>query len=164
MNEPRHVERQTLAAWVHVALGLCLGGAVASALGARQGEDWWWGLIPIGLILVVYGVFSPMTVRVDGEEMIVTFGHFGWPRWRFMIREIRDARVVEFSPLRDYGGWGIRAGREGICLNQRGRRGVRFEHLGHSYLVGSDAPERLLAALAAAGADVRNAPEGRPQR
>ncbi len=154
MTEALHVERQQVAAWVHVVVVLCVGGALVSVVATWSDEGHWWAVIPAAVIVAIYAMFSPMTVRVGVEEMRVDFGHLGWPRWRFPIADIRHARAVEFSPLRDYGGWGIRVGRDSMCLNQRGRRGVRFGFLGREYVVGSDDPARLLAALRTAGADV----------
>ncbi len=152
MSEALHVERQQVAVWVHVVTALCVGGALVSVIATPSGQGRWWAIIPALLLLAVYGMVTPMTVRVDSAEMRVDFGHFGWPRWRFPIAEIGHARVVEFSPLRDYGGWGIRWGRDSMCLNQRGNRGVRFRFAGRDYVVGSDDPARLLAALRLVGA------------
>lgn len=41
--------------------------------------------------------------------------------------------------------------RKGMCLNQRGNRGVGFEFRGRRYIIGTDAPEALLAAMHTAG-------------
>jgi len=162
MSEALHVERQQVAAWVHVVVALCVGGSLVSMVAASPDGGRWWAVVPAALLVAIYGVFSPMTVRVESGEMTVDFGYFGRPRWRFPIAEIRDARVVEFSPLRQYGGWGIRAGRDSVCLNQRGNRGVRFGFLGRDYVIGSDDPARLLAALRTAGAGMAgDAPDQR---
>jgi len=58
-------------------------------------------------------------------------------------------RVVQYRPILDYGGWGIRAGRDGErVLNARGDRGVRLELAdGSSLLIGSQRPEELAETL-----------------
>jgi len=38
-----------------------------------------------------------------------------------------------------------------MCLNQRGNRGVGFEFRGRRYIIGSEDPEVLLAAMHTAG-------------
>ena len=61
--------------------------------------------------------------------------------------------VVEvYRPVLDYGGWGIRRGRDGErVLNARGDRGVRLHHFdGSKILIGSQRAEEL--ALAVEGA------------
>jgi len=147
-----HAERQHLAVWVHVLIIVTLGGgAVTTALMPAEAGRWWI-IVPVIIGGAVYLMFTPMTVEIDAEAMHVRFGYLNWPRWVFPIDDIADARVVTFRPLRDYGGWGIRRGEEGYCLNERGDSGVRFEYLGRTYTIGSDDPERLLAALRTAGA------------
>lgn len=155
MSPGFHRERQQMAAWVHVVVAVALAGSVAAVALIPAEESHWWIALPVLIGLGVYLLFTPMTVEVDVEAMHVRFGRLNWPRWVFPLREIEDVRVVTFRPLRDYGGWGIRRGSDGYCLNQRGDRGVRFEHAGGTYTVGSDNPERLLEALRTAGADIK---------
>ena len=146
-----HVERQFFHWAVHVIIIASVGvGGVVAAL-APEPSARWAIAIAVLLCLAIYGVGSPMTVRVNSERVEVTFGHLGWPRWRFAIAEILQASVIEFSPLRDFGGWGIRTGRDGTCLNQRGDRGVAFEFRGRRYIIGSDHPEALLLAMHTVG-------------
>ena len=152
MNGALHTERQSASWWVHAAMLVAVGSSVAVVLPVPGNTSRWWIAVPIALPLVIYGLFTPMTVEVSAEAMVVRFGDFGWPRWVFPVAEISNARAVQFRPLRDFGGWGIRRGRDAYCLNQRGDRGVRFAFIGRDYVVGSDDPERLLAALRTAGA------------
>lgn len=148
MSALTHEETQQTMWWVHAIVVVGIAASIATMIAAPVGG--WWLIIPIVILLGLYGFFMPMKVTVSTEAMHVRFGQFGWPRWVFPIGEISDVRVVTFRPIRDYGGWGIRRGEKGYCLNERGDRGVRFEHIGKTYTVGSDDPERLLAALCAA--------------
>ena len=51
---------------------------------------------------------------------------------------------MTYSPLAEYGGWGIKWGRSGLALNARGDRGVRLTLTdGRRVLVGSQRPEEL---------------------
>lgn len=149
-----HEETQNAMWWVHAIVVVCIGGSLVTMFAAPAEAGGWWLSIPIVILIGLYGFFMPMKVSVSSEAMRVRFGHFGWPRWLFPLDEISNARVVSFRPIRDYGGWGIRQGEDGYCLNERGDSGVRFEHIGKTYTVGSDDPERLLAVLRTAGADV----------
>lgn len=69
---------------------------------------------------------------------------------------ILKAVVREYSPLREYGGWGVRISRvNGRAYNAYGNRGVQLVVAGKDLiLVGSQRPEELLAALQTAGADL----------
>ncbi len=146
-----HVERQFFHWVFHViVIGALAGATVATMLCPDTSGRWAIGTtLAIGVI--VYAGLVPMTVRVSSQRVQVTFGQLDWPRWRFPVAEMRDAAVIEFSPMRDFGGWGIRGGRKGMCLNQRGNRGVAFEFGGRRYIIGSDDPEALLSAMHTAG-------------
>lgn len=60
-----------------------------------------------------------------------------------------DAEVVDYRPLRDYGGWGLRwSPFKGAAVTVSGTRGVKVRTpKGRSVLVGSQHPEALAAAL-----------------
>ncbi len=146
-----HEERQYFHWVFHVIIVGGLGGTTVVGAMVPDPSDRWPVILPVALMMLMYGMLMPMTVRVNSERVEVTFGRFGWPRWRFLIPEIRQAVVVDFSPLKDFGGWGIRRGPKGMCLNQRGSRGVAFEFRGRRYIIGSDHPEALLSAMHTAG-------------
>ncbi|NLG84744.1 MAG: hypothetical protein GX493_09110, partial [Firmicutes bacterium] len=76
----------------------------------------------------------------------------GLPLYRLRWDEIVSAEVVEFSPLRDFGGWGIRLNAEGTWgFFYRGNKGVLITRPnGRKVLLGSDDPARLLAVVLAA--------------
>lgn len=152
MSEKLHIERQAAMWWVHVVVLGCAGGSLLGTIAAPANGSRWWIAVPVLLLIAIYVVFTPMTVTVSPKTLVVRFGHLGWPHWRFPVAEIEDPQVVTFRPLRDFGGWGIRFGRDALCLNERGNAGVRFTHAGRTYIVGSDAPDGLLDALRAAGA------------
>ena len=70
-----------------------------------------------------------MTTEVTPTEVRVWFG---WvPIYRRVGADRRASAatdVVQYRPIVDYGGWGIRSGRDGErVLNARGNRGVRLE-------------------------------------
>ena len=74
---------------------------------------------------------------------------------RIATKEIASAFVREYSPIREYGGWGVRVSRSGRAYNAYGDRGVQLVlQDGSKVLVGSQRPDDLLAALRLAGADI----------
>lgn len=56
-----------------------------------------------------------------------------------------DAR--EYRPLAEYGGWGIRRGRNGWAYNVRGAEGVELRYRGKTLLVGTQRPNEFVEAL-----------------
>ena len=59
---------------------------------------------------------------------------------------VRGARAVTYSPLTEFGGWGIRWSAKGkTAWTTRGNRALRLELAdGKVLYVGSDRPERIL--------------------
>ena len=86
-----------------------------------------------------------MTTEVTPTEVRVWFGWVPIYRREVSITDIRRYHVVQYRPIVDYGGWGIRAGRDGErVLTARGNRGVRLELAdGTKLLIGSQRPEEL---------------------
>ncbi len=81
-------------------------------------------------------------------------------RWGFaeIIRkkipfgEIEGAEAVTYSPLADFGGWGIRwGGKKKLAWTVRGNRALLL-HLrdGTRFFLGSDKPERIVPWVASA--------------
>jgi hypothetical protein len=68
------------------------------------------------------------------------------------IADVRRAEAVEYRPISEYGGWGIRGFGKKRALNTRGNRGVLLTKTdGSTLLIGSQKPRELLDALAKAG-------------
>jgi len=99
-----------------IAVLLLVGGTVLAIL---TGEPETVPLVVIPAIIV----FATSTtlfwkIRVDATAF-TTRSSVGWPRYRYAIDEITEARAVTLEPLREFGGWGIRigaGGRLGIVL------------------------------------------------
>jgi hypothetical protein len=88
-------------------------------------------LSEVFLLLIVFSIpflFGKMTVTVLNGELRVRFGYFRLINFVFPLSDILTAEEVSFSPIRDFGGWGIRCGRfrgERVnCLTMRGNRGI----------------------------------------
>jgi hypothetical protein len=113
------------------------------------------GLLAVALLvfaamLGVLWLFRAMrlTVRLDEERLEVHF--FPLRRRVIPLADIVSAGARTYSPLGDYGGWGIRYGgkEKGWAYNVSGDRGVFLELAGGGrLLVGSQNADRFAAAL-----------------
>jgi hypothetical protein len=91
-----------------------------------------------------------LTTTVTEDSVSVRYGFLH--ETRVPLKEIALAEAVEYAPLRDYGGWGIRGSRRRRAVNARGNQGVLLTRTdGTTLLVGSQRPRELLDALARAG-------------
>ncbi len=105
----------------------------------------------VSVLLVLFGILLPIfmyslklitEVRKDG--LYVRFYPFHFSYRRYPYKSMNSYKVRSYSPLKEYGGWGIRYGRKGMAYNVSGDRGVQLElKNGKSLLIGSQRPEEL---------------------
>ena len=110
-----------------------------------------WVLIGIGLPLLFYSARLVTEVRSDG--LYLRFFSFHWSFLRFPVDSIKHSEVRTYSPIKDYGGWGIRyTWWNGKAYNVNGNQGVQFGlHDGKHFLVGSQRSLEFLNAPRASG-------------
>ena len=159
MAQPLHREEQHLP-WIWrcligVAAVGCIAGAVTVLTSGVSAATVACVPMLISVLFLVgaYVMFVRVVVTVQPEAVVVTTGYLGWPRWVFNGENIESYRPVTFSPLRDFGGWGIKHGRGNrMCINAAGNRGVEIKLRGHkrTYIVGSNDPDNLVTAIKSA--------------
>ena len=154
-------------AFRHWAIWLPLLGLDAFVLygGYRQwilGEPWGDDPLPdaglallLALMLAVTALFLLLRLdtRIDREGVHVRylpfhrrFRHFPWER-------ITSCQVRRYSPIGEYGGWGLRLGLfgKGDAYNVSGNRGLQLEFSDRRpLLIGTRRPDELQTALASA--------------
>ncbi|WP_250846854.1 hypothetical protein [Aquisphaera insulae] len=126
---------------------------VATLLSHKASLEFLLCLLPaVAMPLLLVLALLRMTTEVTPDELRVWFGWIPIYRRAIQVSGIVRHQVVEYRPIADYGGWGIRAGRNGErALNARGNRGVRLELAdGTKLLIGSQRPEELAETLEAA--------------
>jgi hypothetical protein len=129
--------------WGPVGLPIVGGHGLRNLVGVATG-------FTLPLVMIV-GVLR-MTTLVTPTDVRVWFGFIPTYRREIPLSGISRVEVVQYRPIADTKGWGVRTGRDGErVLNARGNRGVRL-HLvdGSKILIGSQRPEEL--ALAVEGA------------
>jgi hypothetical protein len=121
---------------------------VALAAFAPRDPDALWPLLMIAaLMLVVLALFHSLTVEVVRGELRLRFG-VGLIRRRFAIADVHDTRIHR---TRWWYGWGIRLTPHGWLFSVSGFDAVGIELKdGKKYLIGSDEPKKLLAAITTA--------------
>jgi hypothetical protein len=145
--------------WIAVLLGIT--GAVVWWGFVTQivlGRDWGGDPAPdavVWLLWAVFGVGFPvwmwtLGVRtgVDGSGVHVRWIAFPLRR-DFPFADIARHEAVTYQPIREFGGWGWRRGRQGrVAHTVRGVEGVELElRDGRRVLIGSQRPQELAAAI-----------------
>ncbi len=96
------------------------------------------------ILLAGMVLFWSLTIEVGDGRLRWRFGP-GLIRKSVLLDEIADAQPWK---MRGIGGWGIHWGPQGWLYNVSGRRGVLFVlKNGKPFILGSDEPERLAAAV-----------------
>ena len=100
------------------------------------------------LAIVAMLAYAHLDVIVTDEELLIRFRPFHLRGRRIPLRDIAEAQARTYSPLGEYGGWGIRLGSRGMAYNAYGNRGVQIVLVdGRQILIGSQRSEELAAAL-----------------
>ncbi|MDT8341325.1 MAG: hypothetical protein RQ751_07410 [Longimicrobiales bacterium] len=111
-------------------------GALLAALGA------------MALAFALHAFLGGLTVVVESDTVRVGLGNGRLVRTRIPLEEIRSMEPVTYRPLRDFGGWGLRGGRQKRAWTARGNRALALTlRDGRQVYLGSDDPERLAARI-----------------
>ena len=109
------------------------------------------GNVVLILLAIVFGIAFPfflyrmgLDVQLSTEAIHSRFWPFHLRSRTFYFSDINNAEPVTYSPLKDYGGWGIRYGAKGKAYNVSGNQGVVITlKTGQSILIGSHRHEEL---------------------
>lgn len=134
--------------WPFVALGLggAIGGVAAAralSMYARLGIA---GVAATGLGLAVGEFLAPLRVTLAPSELQIRFGRR--TKFRIPLRHVARAYARQYHPLKEFGGWGIRQGRDGRAFTISGKEGVQLVlRSGTRVLVGSRQADELASAI-----------------
>ena len=105
-------------------------------------------------VLIILVVIPDIRAFYGKEGIKVTFGPGGIWKIRIPRDEVTLISIIEFNPMRDFGGWGIKAGRlqyRGVLMiatTASGNRGLFIETVrGKKYVIGHRDLEGTLGML-----------------
>ena len=117
--------------------------AALCAVVAWTSRHWWLYLAVVALVLVAWA-FSSLTIEVNDQELVSYFGPGVW-RKRVPLSDIAAATRTASTPFE---GWGIRITPRGMLYNVSGLDDVEIGLAGgESFRLGTDEPDRLVAAI-----------------
>ena len=135
--------------WVWLLVLGALGLAIWAGIMSWQTSN---DLMPL-IVSAIAGAIGPIILALlelrthiteDGIE--VKFWPFG--RRRIFRSEIAEARVREYSPLKEFGGWGYRVNKDGKAFNMYGKHGLQLRlKNGERILIGTQRPDELTALM-----------------
>jgi hypothetical protein len=105
------------------------------------------GVVAFELLMLWLMFRLELEVRVEPDALYIRFAPF--IRRRIAYSNIRAAEARTYSPIREYGGWGIRYGAAGKAYNVSGNEGVQLRMAnGERLLIGSQRANELASAIA----------------
>ena len=103
-------------------------------------------LITAGLFALLY--WAKLTTRVDAQGLHLKFVPFHRVPRTIDLSDLEEVIARQYAPLREFGGWGIRGGRDKRAYNVRGDRGVQLTFRGgRILLIGSQRSAELEQAI-----------------
>jgi len=108
----------------------------------------WLSVIMALIALGMIGTYGGFRTQVTRDTVSVRIGFLGIKLLKLKTTDIAGVEVHSFSPLQDFGGYGIRFNREMQAYYLQGDRGVKITtREGKKYLIGSDHPGNLAAVI-----------------
>ena len=102
------------------------------------------------IIMLLNALFfiSKIETRIDKKGIHLKFLPFHLKPIFYSWEDIDLAEVIDYKPLKEYGGWGIRNGSSGKAFSTRGNVGIRFTLKdGRKRLIGTQLPDAAQDAI-----------------
>jgi hypothetical protein len=105
--------------------------------------------LPVAVLMSLFltGIFLllfRMVTTVYADRIVIEFGWLKLVRFTMPLSEIQSARAVTYHPLAEFGGWGIRFGRNGKrAYSARGNKAVEVGATKRTILIGTELPDQL---------------------
>ena len=93
-------------------------------------------------------LFMRLETQIKEDGIYVRFFPIHFKFRRFVWAEIAEVYVRQYSPLAEFGGWGLRYGLKGKAYNVAGNQGIQLVFKsGNHLLIGTQKPEAAAEAL-----------------
>jgi hypothetical protein len=163
-QRPLYEERAGWAWWVHPLILLTLIAAVIPLMHFAEGNigngpnqmPLWAAVLSLSIGLgipgAIYSLMGQLRTRITHEHIDIRWGYLEVIKKKIPLADVEKAEPVTYSPLAEFGGWGIRAGmKKKRAWTVRGNRALVL-HLkdGTRFYLGSDKPDRMLQWLTSA--------------
>ena len=139
-NQLLFLEQQYFRQWWLIVLLASLFVPNIYLIVVSKTSDWFNYLFLGGLGLFTFWFFSlNLKTTITNSQINVTFDFLFFKHQKtFYVQDIKDILVLQYNPLLDCGGWGIKFWKNGRAYNIAGNKG--FEIIlnnGEKYLIGT---------------------------
>lgn len=125
--------------WVYLILLIALVVVLVTWFFLRGNSVSNVGLAVVGGLLVMAMATLRMTTSIEDQSLTVSFGWVPVLEKTILLSDIQEVQACSYHPLKQFGGWGWRYGRDGThALTAKGTQGVCFRlQDGRKFVVGS---------------------------
>jgi hypothetical protein len=153
-TEKQRFNQKWMLTIIFLFLGLNLWGFIQQIIfgvpfGNNPASDEVMILITIAAIIIFVILLSlTLNTRIDRFGISYKYSIFHRKERFIKWESINRAYVRKYKPIREYGGWGFRLGRNGTAFNTSGNMGLQLELAdGKKLLLGTQKPEELRLTL-----------------
>lgn len=146
-NEDQMLPLPLLMLVVLVATSVFIAPLVFAWHAGRLYPGMFWVVIaPMAITLLVMS----LRLKTSLDDAEVTARIWPFPAAQLKYSEIRNVEEIEYSPMADFGGWGIRYGLGGKIYSMRGSHAVKLSlSSGKIVYMGTQEPRKLSAEIRA---------------
>jgi hypothetical protein len=122
--------------------------AVGLVPGILLGGVWWFAVFYIVLTIVIIAAFFQMKVELFQDKLTIKFGLIY--RKDIEVDKIQDCSPYKMAhPIKTYGGWGIRKGRDGTFAITQAfvNEAIKLETSEKTFVISSRTPESFCEAI-----------------
>ena len=102
----------------------------------------------IGFALPLFFYLFELRIKVSAEGLHYQFFPFHLKTHTIKLEDIEKHKAMQYTPIKEYGGWGIKYGFKGKAYNVSGNKGVKiFLNNGLNIMFGSQKYNELAKAL-----------------
>jgi hypothetical protein len=135
--------------WLWIMIGFEFAIMLIALLVA--GTPLWTAAIGIGAMTLTMALLGSLKLytRIDADGVHYRMFPFHFREQTLPWEEVDQIHVRQYSPILEYGGWGIRYGRNGKAFNVRGNYGIQIvKKNGKRLLIGTQRPDEAARHLA----------------
>lgn len=134
--------------WLWVVMGIELLVVLLPLI--LTGQSFWTIAFVIMLMGMTFAFLASLNLRtrIDSEGVHYRMMVFHWKEQTIPWDDIDQIYVREYSPIKEYGGWGIKQGRGGRAYNVKGNYGIQITRKnGKRVLIGTQRPDEVSSYL-----------------
>lgn len=114
------------------------------------GQPLWAIGLAVGFMVMTFAMLGALKLRtrIDRQGIHYRMSIFHWKEQTIPWEDIDQVYVRKYSPLKEYGGWGVKYGPSGKAFNVKGNFGIQItKKNGKRVLLGTQLPDDVSAYL-----------------